>query len=500
MDLAKFINMKAEKYSDNILLKGPEGNITYKEFNQRSDRIAIKLNEIGVKMGDRVAVLHPNSHQTLLAYCGIIKSGAAAVPVNSIYTPREIAYILNNSGAVLLITRKDLLPVVEEIRAELPGLRHLIVRSKNEQLESALARMTSVGPTEPRQLEFEPDQAAMIFYTSGTTGFPKGVVISHRNLYFGGPNVAQNYGLREDDVALAVLPMVHVFCVASPIFGAMSSGGSVVVLEAFNTDRVLEAIDEYGVTWFPGVPTMFNYLLGELDQAKHSMSSLRMGLSGGASLPMEVRKQWEDRFGAKIIDAYGLTESTGLVTTSPLYGRHKQGSIGITVSGVDAKLVDEDGEEVPSGQVGNLIFRGPNATSGYWQLPEENAAHIKNGWFYTGDHAYRDEEGFFFIVGREQELIITGGYNIYPREIEEIIYTHPAVNEAAVIGVPHPTKGEVPKAYVVLNEGKFLSPEQLVEYCRKNLAPYKKPLVDFVNELPKNPTGKILKDKLPKKS
>ncbi len=497
MDLVSFVKQRVAGYGDKVFMTGPEGQMSYREVDQTSDRLARGLQDLGLKPGMRVAVLHPNSQQAFLAYFAIIKAGGAVVPVNSIYTPREIAYILNNSGAMALITREDFLPTVQEIRPEVPGLKHLIVRQADEPLEAALTRETGAEPGEPNPVEFDPDQMAVIFYTSGTTGVPKGVVISHRNFCFGGPNIALNFNLREDDVALAVLPMVHVFCIASPFFGTLSSGGSVAVLEGFNTKQTLEAIGAYGVTWFPGVPTMFNYILGALDEARHDVSSLRMGLSGGASLPMEVLKQWESRFGARVVDAYGLTESTGLVTTSPFYGERKPGSIGISVSGVEAKLVDEAGAEVATGEVGNLIFRGPNATNGYWQLPEETAAHLKDGWFYTGDHAYRDEEGYFFIVGREQELIITGGYNVYPREIEEVLYTHPAVNEAAVIGVPHAKKGEVPKAFVVLHEGEELTAAELAEFCQDNLAPYKQPMVEFVPDLPKSPTGKILKKELP---
>jgi long-chain acyl-CoA synthetase len=224
-----------------------------------------------------------------------------------------------------------------------------------------------------------------------------------------------------------------------------------------------------------------------------------MGLSGGASLPVEVLKRWETAFKAEIIEVYGLTESTGLVTANPVYGIRKAGSVGISVSGVSAKVVNKHGKELPHGEVGELIFKGPNSTKGYFNLPEETKKKIRNGWVYTGDHAYQDEEGYFFIVGRDKELIISGGYNIYPKEIEEVLHTHPAVNEVAVIGISDSIKGEVPKAFVGLHEGITATEEELLQHCQKNLASYKMPQIGFVKELPKNSTGKIMKKELPRK-
>lgn len=500
MDLSEFLRARAKEYGNKVLLIGETGSITYKEFDARSNKISYGLSKVGIRRGDHVGVLHPNSPEVLLAYFGIIKTGGVAVPINTIYTPREIKYILNNSDAKALIVREDFLPKVESLRAETVLLRHLIVRKAEETLENALERTIGGTLNVDTSSGADPDDPAIIFYTSGTTGRPKGVILSHRNFCFGGPNIAQSYGLREQDITIAVLPMVHVFSVASPFFGSLSSGGTVVVLEQFKTDQVLEAVERYGVTWFPGVPTMFTYLLNALMDKKdiRNSSSLRMGLSGGASLPVEVLKRWEQEFGAKIVEVYGLTESTGLVTANPVYGVRKPGSIGISVSGVDVKLVDREGKEVPLRKVGELVFKGPNATRGYYRLPEETGRKIIEDWVHTGDHAWRDEEGYYYIVGREKELIISGGYNIYPREIEEVVHAFKGVNEAAVIGVPDPIKGEVPKAYVTIKEGFDVNEIALLDYCRKNLAPYKMPKIRFVKDLPKNNTGKIMKKDLPR--
>ncbi|MFH2128549.1 MAG: AMP-binding protein, partial [Pseudomonadota bacterium] len=413
MAIPEFVKAQAAKFGGRTYLIGEGGPISYSEFDRVTDHLAVRLAGLGLEPGDRVATLHPNSPQLLLAYFATIKAGGVVVPVNPIYTAREIAHILGDSGARMVLAHQDWAARLDELEGGAPEVRAVIIRRTEESLEQALARACPEAPATWSPPAMNTDMPALTFYTSGTTGKPKGVVLTHRNLTFGGPNVAQNYGLRADDVTLAALPMVHIFCIASPFMGAFSSGGSVVVVDGFKSEEVLAAIARHRVTWFPGVPTMFTYMLNALDESRHDVNSLRMGLSGGASLPVEVLRQWEERFGAEIIEVYGLTESTGLVTGNPVYGQRKPGSIGVNVSGVDARLVDEQGHEVPAGQVGHLIFRGPNATRGYHNLPEVTAERIRDGWVYTGDHAYRDEDGYYFLVGREAELIITGGYNVY---------------------------------------------------------------------------------------
>ncbi len=496
MNLVKFLKKQAAKYKEKAFLLGEEGSVSYKTFDEITDRIASGLRELGVLPGVHVAVLHPNSQQTLLSYYSIIKAGGTVVPINPVYTSREVKFILNNAEAKILILHEPLSSLIEGIRDEITLLKTIIVRKSGETIEKAVENKVGFPLPMIPVMDFRPDDPAIIFYTSGTTGRPKGVVLTHRNFCFGGPNIAQNYGLRENDVTVAVLPLVHVFCVASPVFGSLSSGGSVVVLERFKTELLFEAIAKYKVTWFPGVPTMFTYLLNGFQANTHDLSSLRMGLSGGASLPVEVLKRWEEKFHADIIEVYGLTESTGLVTANPVYGLRKPGSIGITVSGVEAKVVNKPGNELSGREIGELIFKGPNATAGYFKLPEETSEKIRDGWVYTGDHAWRDEEGYFYIVGREKELIICAGYNIYPREIEEVLQSYPGVNEVAVIGVSDPVKGEVPKAFVSVKQNCRITDQELVDYCRKNLAPYKIPIIAFIDELPKSATGKIMKKEL----
>ncbi len=496
--LPQYLKDKVARFGERVALRdfGTNRRYTYAELDELTDRISGGLKALGVEIGDRVALLHPNHTDFILAYFSVIKAGAIAVPVNSAYTTREILHILEDSGAGYLISTQAFSPSLEEVRCRATQLKHTLVKAEGEGLKETLEK--EVKTLKPFVvLERSPDDLAFIFYTSGTTGRPKGVTLTHRNLTFGGANTAQSYGLRETDVSLACLPLVHIFANASPVFGSLNSGGSIVVMERFQTEMVFEALERYGVTWFPGVPTMFGYLLNAFDERPRSFRSLRMGLSGGASLSTEHLTRFEAVFRAPVLEVYGLTESTGLVTANPVYGIRKTGSIGLSVPGVQVRLVAEDGRDVPEGEVGELVFRGPNATPGYWGLPQVTQETIRAGWVYTGDLAYQDEDGYFFIVGRKNELIISGGYNIYPREIEEVLYLHEDISEAAVIGISDPDLGEVPKAFVALKSGRQLTPQALLEFCRLHLAAYKIPkTLEIMQELPKNSTGKILKKEL----
>ncbi len=493
MNLIEFLQERVKESGRKVFLREKRNSLTYKEFDEGTDRLAAGLQSLGLEKGDHAAVLFPNSIDTLLSYFSVIKAGGTAVPINPLYTPREISFILNNSGSKFLIAGPQFRDTVEGIQPQISSLKLALFREESDPsiLRSISRWAPSAGVVRPVELSAEDN--AIIFYTSGTMGAPKGVMLTHGNFTFSGPNIARCYGLREDDITLAVLPLVHVFAVASPVFGTLSSGGTVVILDRFQAEAVLQAFLDYRITWFPGVPTMFNYLFHAYEQGSHNVSSIRMGLSGGASLSVELLKNWERQFQAEILEVYGLTESTGLVTANPVNGVRKAGSIGITVPHVHTRLVDQDGKESSSGEVGELLFRGPNATKGYWNLPEQTRDSIRDGWVHTGDLAKQDGEGYFYIAGRKKDLMIVGGYNVYPREVEEVLYLHPAVYEAAVIGVPDEVKGEVPKAFVTLKPGRELTEKEIVDFCKKNLAPYKVPRqVEIRPELPKSSTGKIL--------
>jgi len=499
MTLIDFIKERAKEFRNKVFLREKETSLTYREFDRLTDRMAASLQSLGLKKSDHAAVLFPNSLDTLLCYFSIIKAGGAAIPINSLYTPREIAFILNNSEARFLLAAGHFEKTIAGIRLQVPNLYAAIFRQDDDPsiLKTVDRLAPSTGSLKPVDLASADN--AIIFYTSGTLGQPKGVILTHGNFTFSGPNIARAYGLEEDDITMAVLPLVHVFAVASPVFGSLSSGGTVVILERFQAEAVLQAFEDYRITWFPGVPTMFNYIYHVHQNGSYNVSSIRMGLSGGASLSVELLKNWEKSFNAQILEVYGLTESTGLVTANPVQGIRKAGSIGLPVLGVQTRLINKEGQDVARGEVGELIFKGPNATKGFWKLPEQTAESIRDGWVYTGDLARQDEEGYFYIVGRKKDLIITGGYNVYPREIEEVLYTHPAVYEAAVIGIPDELKGEIPKAFITLKPGQQTSEGEIIAFCKANLAPYKVPRqVEIRSELPKSSTGKILHRELRK--
>ncbi|MGQ9694065.1 MAG: long-chain-fatty-acid--CoA ligase [Thermodesulfobacteriota bacterium] len=489
----EFIKERVKEFGNKIFLRQGEFSITYREFEAITDQMAAALQALDLKKGDHVAVLFPNSLDTLFSYFSIIKAGGTVIPINPAYTPREMAFILSNAEAKIILAAASFRERILEIKHQTPFLSQIIFREETDLSIFSVLKKWASSPSALKPVELTPEDKAIIFYTSGTLGQPKGVILTHGNFSFSGPNIAQAYGLKENDITVAVLPLVHVFAVASPVFGSLSSGGTVVIMERFQAEKVLQAIAYYGITWFPGVPTMFNYLYHAYEKIGVNIKTLRMGLSGGASLSVELLKNWEQRFGAFILEVYGLTESTGLVTANPVQGRRKPGSIGLTVPHVRVRLIDQEGKEVKPGEVGELIFKGPNATKGYWKIPQLTAESIRDGWVYTGDLAKQDEDNYYYIVGRKKELIITGGYNVYPREIEEVLYMHPAIYEAAVIGIPDELKGEVPKAFITLHPGQNISANEVIEFCKQYLAPYKIPKqVEIRKDLPKSSTGKIL--------
>jgi long-chain acyl-CoA synthetase len=341
--------------------------------------------------------------------------------------------------------------------------------------------------------DLKEDDTAIILYTSGTTGKPKGAMLTHKNLFSNAKDVGEYLKMKKEDRVVTALPMFHVFCLTVSLNAPLLSGATMLIVPKFSPKEIFTLIKDYEATVFAGVPTMYNFLYQYPEGNPDDLKSLRLCISGGASMPVALLKNFEQKFNVLVSEGYGLSEASPVTSFNPLDRPRKPGSIGTSILRVKNKVVDELGEEVPIGAVGELIVRGPNVMKGYYKMPEETAAVIRNGWLHTGDMARMDEEGYFYIVDRKKDLIIVGGYNVYPREVEEVIYNHPDVIEVAVVGVPDPDQGEAVNAYVV-RKNLELNKELVLEYCKEHLAKYKVPTtIEFLEELPKNTTGKILR-------
>jgi long-chain acyl-CoA synthetase len=486
--LAANLERSAQRHGDRVALKLDDAELTYAQLDDGAARVAGLLRARGVGRGDRVGIMLPNVPQFALAYYGVLRLGAVVVPLNVLLKEREVAFYLSDSGARLLLAWHGFL---DEARAGARQAGAELVEVAPGALEEALAEAEPVRDVE----DVAGDETAVILYTSGTTGTPKGAELTHENLRRNADAAVGLFGLREDAVVLGALPLFHSFGQTCALNAGVRAGACLTLIPRFDAGKALEVLQRDRVTVFEGVPTMYAGLLHHPDADAADASTLRVCASGGASLPVELMRAFEQRFGCQILEGYGLSETSPVASFNHPDRERKPGSIGTPIEGVEMKVVGDDGADVPPGEVGEILIRGHNIMKGYWGRPDATAEAIdQEGWFRTGDMARVDEEGFFFIVDRKKDLIIRGGYNVYPREVEEVLYEHRAVREAAVVGVPHPTLGEEVGAAVALKDGEQASPEELQAHVRDQVAAYKYPrLVWLVDELPKGPTGKILK-------
>jgi long-chain acyl-CoA synthetase len=477
-----------------FLFSEADGRVyTYAEFDAAAARAALMLAARGVKKGDAVSLLMPNSAEYVVAYFACFKLGALAGPVNSLLKSEEISYVVNDSEARALVVHSDFLPKIESIRGELRGLGHVIVFDDEAQATAEFA-----GQALP-EVPIESDDEAIIIYTSGTTGKPKGCLLTHGNLVANARQIADWLDFTERDRLLTVMPLFHMNAVSVTTMTPLYAGGATVVSPRFSASRFWQIISDYEVTSFGSVATMLQMLLSTYPEgvpAGLKTDQLRFAMCGSAPVPAEVLRKFEETFDCLVIEGYGLSESTCRSTFNPPDERRRPGSCGMAI-GNEMRVVDEEDRDVAPGELGEIVLRGPNILKGYYKNPEATERAFRGGWFHTGDVGYRDPEGFFYIVDRKSDMIIRGGENIYPREIDEVLYRHPAVASAAVIGVPDPLYGEEVAAFVVLKEGAQASAEEVVNFCREHLADYKCPKsVRFVADIPKGPTGKLLKREL----
>ncbi|MEW6275733.1 MAG: long-chain fatty acid--CoA ligase [Bacillota bacterium] len=473
---------------------------TWQEFCRRVNQLGNALLRQGVQKGDRIAIYLPNSPEYLVTYFAAARIGAIAVPFNIMFKSNEIVYILNNCRAkVLVAAAAEAGRYVVNVWDRLPFLEKLILVGEHA-IPGALS-YSDLLHSEPAELaaaECNPDDVVTILYTSGTTGQPKGAMLTHGNFYANAElNACYTLHINDQDRFLTGTPFCHIFFVLT-VLGPMYKGATVVTMPRFFPDKALELISRCRVTHFAGVPTMYIFMLEAYRTApeKYDLRSWRFAQSAGAAMPAEYIPQIEETFGVGFCECYGSTETSSTCTYGRL-GHGKPGSVGLPADTWEVKIVDENNREVPAGEVGEIVVRGPGVFKGYWEMPEATAAAFTGDWFHTGDLGKKDEDGYIYIVDRKKDMLICGGYNVYPREVEEVLYTHPAVLEAAVLGVPDPIKGEIPKAFIVLKPDAVTDETEIITYCKERLAAYKAPrAVEFRKELPKNPTGKILKREL----
>jgi long-chain acyl-CoA synthetase len=499
-NLAVILRETAREFPDKPVTVFAGAAMSYRELDMASDRLAAGLTAAGLRPGDPVALQPPNIPQFLVAYFGILKAGCAAVPMNVLLKAPEVAFQLGDSRARLLITFQGVLGEAAK-GAAAAGLNEIyaVGHAENDPdaapFERLLAASASSRPLAQRELT----DTAVIIYTSGTTGRPKGAELTHIQLYMNADIPGRLFEVRPDDIVITALPLFHVFGLSSILNVCVRFGCTMSLIPRFSAEAVLEAIQRERATIFEGVPTMFVALLSSPDLDKYDLSSMRIAISGGASIPETVLNAFEQRFGVVILEGYGLTETASTTTFNISATDRRIYSVGKPIWGTQTEVWDAEGNALPPGKgnVGEVVTRGLHVMKGYLNNPEATAEVLAGGWFHTGDLGYFDEDGYLFIVSRKKELIIRSGYNVYPSEIEDVLHSHPAVAEAAVVGVPDERLGEEVAAFVILRAEVSLPEADLIAYCRERLAAYKYPrIVEFRDTLPKNTIGKILKGEL----
>jgi len=487
-NLANLLAESAAKHPDRIAIRLDDVAVPYGAMEQVSQRVAGLLASKGIGRGDRVGVMLPNVPHFPMVYYGALRLGAIVVPMNVLLTAREIKHYLSDSGAKLILVWHDFAAEAEEAGAE-TGVEVLPVEP------TRIGELVAAADPVEEIAEVEADDTAVVLYTSGTTGQPKGAELTHSNI---GTNVdacLELFTPSEQDVIFGGLPLFHIFGQTACMNVAVAVGGEITLLPRFDAQKALEIIQRDKVSIFMGVPTMYAALLHAPDRSDYDVSSLRLCVSGGAALPMEILTAFEKEFGSPVIEGYGLSETSPVASFGRLDMKRKPGTIGTPIDGVEMRIVDDGGKVLGVGDVGEVQIKGPNVMKGYWNMPEATAKAIDpDGWFSSGDMGTVDEDGYFKIVDRKKEMIIRGGYNVYPREIEEVLYEIPAVAEAAVMGIPHDDLGEEIVAVVSFREGQSATTDEIQAYAREQVAAYKYPRhIVVLDELPKGPTGKLLK-------
>ena len=492
MNIARSAETVARHLPDKTAIVFDARRISYAELDHAASAVAHKLTDLGLRGGDRVALFLPNIPEFVIAYLGAQKIGATVVSVNVMLTTEELDYLLRDCGATAIFTVADLWPRLEPLVGSIIDRRRVVVCEGEVPGVTSLATVVRTTTAKFPARDMAQDAPAAILYTSGTTGKQKGAVLSHLNVVSNTWTVDRYLRLTRDDTILVTLPLFHVAAQNVLMNAGLNVGATLVLHRRFDLERCVSSIVDYGVTFTLLVPTVYISILNAGVEPS-ALRSVRVFKSAAATMPVDIARRWQERYGRTVVEGYGLSEVSPAATYNHEF-EYRFGSVGTAVDNVDVKVVDEEDRDVAAGTWGEVLIRGPNVMLGYWHRPEETALALRGGWFHTGDIAYMDEGGYLYLVDRVKDMINSAGFKIWPREVEEILYANPAIRECAVVGVPHPLKGEIAKAFVVLRPDARITEEELDAYCRQHLAAYKAPRTyAFVDQLPKNPSGKILK-------
>jgi long-chain acyl-CoA synthetase len=485
--LSSLLEQAAAEHPGHAALRMDDLVLSYAQLREAAGRMGTLLASFGVEPGDRVGLMLPNVPAFPIAFYGALAAGAIVVPMNPLLKSREVAYYLGDSGAKAVVAWHAAAGEAAKGAAD-AGAQMIAAETPD------LSRLLEAVSPAPGSSDRHDTDDAVILYTSGTTGRPKGAELTHAGLVSNAEVSAQLFGVHPDDVVMGCLPLFHVFGLTCGLNASVTAAATLTLLPRFDPAKALDIMQRDHVTIFEGVPTMYAAMLHLPDADPAKTATLRLCASGGAAMPVEILRGFEKKFGCIILEGYGLSETSPVASFNHPDRVRKPGSIGTPIEGVEMRLIDDNWDTVPAGEIGEIAIRGPNVMKGYWNKPEATAEVMNDGWFRTGDMARVDEDGYYFIVDRKKDLIIRGGYNVYPREIEEVLHEHPAVAEVAVIGIPHPDLGEEVGAAVALKPGASATPDELRSFAKDRVAAYKYPRrVWLVDALPKGPTGKILR-------
>jgi long-chain acyl-CoA synthetase len=499
--LPDMLRQIASTYPAHPCISFYQNRMTYRELQEAVTLFSASLQQTGTKKGDRVAIMLPNCPQYIISYYGILTVGGIVTQVNPMSVERELIHLLNDSGAGTIVVLDRFYPIIKSIQKETKVNTIIVVsfQSENALSDYNFNEFLKVGGEGVSHISIEPEDVAVLQYTGGTTGVSKGVMLTHSNIL---SNVMQSQSFFKDSIqtgeerSLSVIPFFHVFGMNSCMNFSIYSANEMILLPRFELSEVLTTIKKEKPTLFPGVPTMYVAITNHPDAEEYGIDSIKICNSGSAPMPVELLNQFEKKTGAKILEGYGLSEASPTTHCNPAFAERKPGTVGIGLPSTDYKVVDlaTGMKEVSTGDIGELIIKGPQVMKGYWNLPEETSNALRDGWLYTGDIARMDDEGYVSIVDRKKDMIIASGYNVYPREVEEVIYEHPSVQEAVVIGVPDSYRGETVKAIIVQKAGEKVTEQELVRFCHGNMSSFKVPrIIEFRDELPKTSVGKILR-------